>query len=612
MAKAKRKELKSTGRPGQTAKQTPRAPRVSDVYAQDLTRDRTSRRMLLAGLALLAVLAFLPYWQVVGFDFLNYDDPLHVSNQPAVLAGLSGDSLQWALTATPTNLWHPVTWWSFMAEVEWLGGGADAPGVHHVGNALLHVANAALFLLLLCALRIRLPVAFAAALLFAMHPLHVEPVAWISARKDLLSSFYSLVALVAYARYRAAAQPRVVWWLLCFGAVLAAMASKPSAVVLPFLLIVLDFIPAGADQKARARTTPLRQLLIEKWPFVGMALGLAVVSIAAQYGGSLAADVGQQGLVSRLQDIPAKLAFYLQRVVWPVGLNFEYARPEGKQFLLLSLIGVAFLVAAVWMLLTRAFRQPALWVALAWFLLCLSPMLGVAYVGSDFTTDRYTYLALAGPCLGLALWIETLPRPAWQSAVGILLVLGATFGWASGRQVGAWQNDLALFSRGVVVQPRSALAHTNLAGVYRVQGDDEAALKHYSQALDLDGSDYIIHYNIAQIHRKKGDIPAAITALKASLDSHPNYARSLMLLGELLDVQAHTAGNPLSSEALQYRRRAYQIEPDQFPYAVGYAKGLANRGQFEEAKRLLGTLVQGGGLTAQQRGDVAELQRRFP
>ena len=407
---AKRKKQAPTAR-GESGKQAQTSVRLPEGAVPQVARDRTNQWMLLAGLALLSVLASVPYWQVVGFDFLNFDDPLHVSKQPAVLAGLSSDSLQWALTATPTNLWHPVTWWSFMLEVEWLGGGADAPGVHHVGNALLHVANSALFLLLLCSLRIRLPVAFAVALVFAMHPLHVEPVAWISARKDLLSGFFSLVALVAYARYRAVAQPNRRWWLLCFGAAVAAMASKPAAVVLPFLLILLDFIPAGANHKARALSMPLPRLLLEKWPFIALALGLAIVSIAAQYGGSLATDIGQQGLFSRLFEIPAKLAYYLQRVIWPVGLNFEYARPEGQRFLVLSLIGVAFLAAAVWILLTQAFKQPALWVALAWFLLCLSPMLGVVYVGGDFTTDRYTYLALAGPCLGLAL-VDRYPTEA--------------------------------------------------------------------------------------------------------------------------------------------------------------------------------------------------------
>lgn len=585
---------------------------MADASERSFALDRKNLWMLLAALALLAVLAFLPFWQVGGFEFLNFDDPLHVSKQPAVLAGLNGDSLQWALTATPTNLWHPVTWWSFMLEVEWLGGGAGAPGVHHVGNALLHAANTALLLLLLCTLRIRLPVAFAVALLFAMHPLHVEPVAWVSARKDVLSAFFSLLALVAYARYRAAAMPHKGLWLLCFVAALAAMASKPAAVVLPFLLVVLDFVPAGPDRQARAISTPLPRLLMEKWPFLAMAIGLAAVSIAAQYGGSLASDIGQQGLLSRLLEIPAKLAFYLQRVIWPVGLNFEYARPEGTRFLALSLIGLAFLAAAAWVLLTQPFRRPALWVALAWFLLCLSPMLGVIYVGGDFTTDRYTYLALAGPCLGLALWIETLPRLAWQTAVGALLLLGATFGWASERQAGAWRNDLALFSRAVEVQPRSALAHTNLAGVYRLQGDDDAALEHYRQALALDGSNYIIQYNIAQIHRKQGDIRSAIAALRASLDSHANYARSLELLGELLDVQAYTADKPLPPEALQHRHKAYTLEPDQYRYAMGYAKGLANRARFDEAKRVLGTLVQGGRLTAEQQRDVAALLRRFP
>ena len=141
MAKRKRKKLESRG---QARKQAQPTPRVPDASAPVVVGDHTNRWMLLAGLTLLSVMAFLPYWQVVGFDFLNNDDLLHVSKQPAVLAGLSSDKLQWALTETPSNLWHPVTWWSFMLEVEWFSVDAGAPGVHHVGNLLLHLANCTL------------------------------------------------------------------------------------------------------------------------------------------------------------------------------------------------------------------------------------------------------------------------------------------------------------------------------------------------------------------------------------------------------------------------------------------------------------------------------------
>jgi hypothetical protein len=343
---AKRKAGR-TGTARRTArKQAPSTP--SPDAAKVPARADSGRRSLVAALILLSIAASLPYWQVVGFDFLNYDDPLHVSAQPQVLAGLNGETLRWAITATPTNLWHPLTWWSFMAEVQWFGGGADAPGVHHIGNLLLHLANGVLFLLLLRALGVRLLVATAAALLFAMHPLHVEPVAWISARKDLLSSLFCLASLLAYVRYRATgAMPR---WLLAFAAAAAAMAAKPSAVVLPVLLILLDFLPSGQGTQARSRSLPLRRLVLEKWPFFALALGATTVSIAVQIGGSLAPDIAGQGLLSRLMEIPAKLGFYLQRVLWPAGLTFEYASPEGARLLWLTAAGLAVLAAAGWLL----------------------------------------------------------------------------------------------------------------------------------------------------------------------------------------------------------------------------------------------------------------------
>ena len=564
-----------------------------------------------ASISLLVLLASLPFWQVAAFDFLNYDDPLHVTKQPAVLAGATLDSLQWALTATPSNLWHPLTWWSFIFEVEWLGGGADAPQVHHVTNLLLHLANSALFLLLLRVLKIPLAIGFAASLAFAMHPLHVEPVAWISARKDLLSGFFSLLSLLAYVRHCRLAPSVSGWGLLSLVAALAAMVSKPVAVVLPVLLVLLDFIPQGPETEARAARYSLLRLLVEKWLFFLMAIGLALISIKAQYAGSLASDIGQQDLLHRLADIPAKLAFYIQHLLWPLGLSFEYSPPEGLHFWLLSGVGLALLISATWVLITQARRHPALWISVAWFLVCLLPMLGLVYAGGDFTADRYTYLALAGPLLGLALWMATLSIQMSRVATGVLVTVALLLGGMSHQQASYWKNDLALFLRGVEVQPRSATAHTNLAGVYRLQGDNAQALHHYQTALGLDSKAYIVNYNMAAIHRQQGNLTAAIDALQASLQSHPGYARSHRLLGQLLDQQAQAAGLPLPAAGLEHARRAFEIEPHQYDTALVYAGALANRGRNPEAARVLSSLMQQGGLTPGQLQHLENLQRKL-
>ena len=176
------------------------------------------------------VLAALPLLQATSFSFVGYDDPLHVSEQPMVLSGLNGESLTWSLSATPTNLWHPLTWISYMVDVSWFGGGTGAPEVHHTGNLILHLGATLLFFLLLRSLKVSTLVSAIVALAFSMHPLHVEPVAWVSSRKDVLYAFFSLAALLCYTRQVSSAGRHSGWFWFTLMLTAAAMASKPAAI----------------------------------------------------------------------------------------------------------------------------------------------------------------------------------------------------------------------------------------------------------------------------------------------------------------------------------------------------------------------------------------------
>lgn len=555
--------------------------------------------------AVLALLASLPFLQVAGFAFLNYDDPLHVGARPEVLSGLDLDGFLWSLTATPSNLWHPLTWISYMAEVSVFGGGAESPGIHHLGNLVLHLGATVFFFLLLRNLEISATIAGLAALLFSVHPLQAEPVAWISSRKDVLYGFFAMAALFCHSRRLQGRSDAWRWAALL--TMVAAVCSKPTAVILPGLFLLLDYFAQSPDRRGAATggNEFLRRVL-DKWPYLVVSVLGALGAVAIQYSGSHGSFVSEEGLAERLALLPAGVGFYLQRVFWPVGLTFDYAAPAGARRLVLTCVGCLTLVAPIiWAGRlwggNRSFRIILLgWL---WFLVCLSPVLGFFYVGSGFTADRYAYLALAGPTLALALLVgspaKSGGRNAGRAGGGMVVfgLLAVVAGVLCHRQARVWKDDLAFFSHGVAVEPESGVAQTNLASLHRLRGEDDLALLHYRKALKLHASHYIVHYNMAAIHRKRGMLAEAIESCRLSLRSHPEYARSYHLLGELLE-ERELGG----AEALDHFERALRIEPRNARFAISLALANARRQRYEEADRVLRDVL-GKGVVSPAQGE---------
>lgn len=567
-----------------------------------------------SGLVLLVVvLASLPFLQVAGFSFLNYDDPLHISTQPMVIKGVTAESVAWSMTATPSNLWHPLTWMSYMAEVSFLGGGADAPGVHHIGNLALHLAATCFFYLLLRSLRISALVAALVALLFSVHPLHVEPVAWISSRKDVLYAFFAMASLWCYSGSQRADKNRGIWSCVTMLTMVAALASKPSAIILPVLFILIDYLPdIGNPGSVKSAQGSLIRSVLWKWPYIVLAGVAAGSAIVIQYTGSHQPFIAGQGVLERLSLLPASLGFYLQHAVWPWPLCFDYAAPHGTRLTILSLAGVILLLgisAGAWRLRQRF---PAMLIGWLWFLVCLAPVLGFFYVGTSFTSDRYTYLALAGPALALAVWLDSWQGDKRRAAIFSLVFLLTVFltvllGVMSYQQSKVWANDEALFSQGVAFEPGSDVAHTNLAGVYRLQGKDDLALYHYSKALGLASRRYIIYFNIAQIQHRRGEHDHAIESCREALNDYDHYACAHHMLGQLLEKK-----EPHTDEAMEHLEKAFRMgEKEQDPWLAKYAYscGLAyaKRSRYADAERILLIALQRAPMTTEQRGRIDKL-----
>lgn len=555
---------------------------------------------------LLFVLIALPFLQLVGFPFVNYDDPLHVSSQPAVIAGISSESAQWGWTATPSNLWHPLTWWSYMAEVSFFGGGAAAPAVHHCGNLLLHLAGCSVFYLLLRSLGVSLLFAGLGGLLFGLHPLQVEPVSWVSSRKDLLAGFFTLLSLLCYSRFsgQSVTKPRL-WPVLTFLTLAAALLSKPSAVVLPCLFVLLDYVPR-AGRRREIEVSALWLNVLKKWPYFLLAGVAATVALTVQSRGSHGGVIGGQSGVPPILFLPARLAQYFQHLLWPQGLCFDYAKPVGWQLVLLTVlggVGALLLSRACWL---RRHSYPLMFVAWAWFVVCLLPVLGVFYLGAGFTADRYTYVALAGPVLWLVFAVQGMRRQYRAIALTGLALLAITFAALSYQQTKVWKDDYSLFSNGVAQQPESGVAHTNLASYYHLSGQSDMALHHYRKALELEASHHIVFYNMAQIYRQQRETKKAIEACQKSLRSDVSYSRSHYLLGRLmLESSADQA------TALNHLQWALQGEPQNVNYQYAVAVAFAKAGRTSEAEELLRALLDRDALSIVLRRRCNQLMQRL-
>lgn len=571
------------GRPGATVRGPLRGPRSAAALG-------------LPVLLLLVVVA-LPFLQVRHFDFVNYDDPMHVGQQPVVLQGLTPEGVRWSLTATDSNLWHPLTWISYMADVSLFGGGAERPGVHHLVNLGLHLLAVLALFLLLRRLGVTALLAWLAAALYGMHPLQAEPVAWISSRKDVLSSALALLCLLAYTRCRlaslAGARPSRGWraavWLL----LAAALASKPSTVILPGLFVVIDGLLARSRPMAAVAWSGfLVRRALAQWPFLLLTATVALVAIAVQGAGTHAIAMAGDPVADRLMQLPARLGFFLQRTLWPEDLAFDYPPPAGRRLLLLwSALGVGLLAAITWLLAARTATRRLWGLGLAWYVLCLLPVLGLVYVSPSFTNDRYLHLGVAGPLLALALTLSTAPVPANRRRLAAI----ATGGWAlllplagalTWRQTAVWRDTGSLFRHGVMAAPMSATAWSNLASWHGTEGRTDLAIENFQRALALQPDHPVANYNLGYLQWTRGQTAEAVDSLRRSVTANPVYAPAHNLLGMVLGDRRQLAHYE-PEKALDHLRRAHEIQPANGLFLKDYAEALVALGELEQAQDVL-------------------------
>ena len=568
--------------------------------------------------ALLALVTMALYWPVTGYDFVNFDDSDYVAANPHILNGLTWESARWALTSLDVGLWHPLTWISHMLDCQWFG---LRPGWHHLTSVLLHTANTVLLFLVLRGMTGALWRSALVAALFALHPLHVESVAWVAERKDVLSTFFVLLALMAYARYAQRAEisnqssrvtaprrgprptdHRLLFYLLslCFFAL--GLMSKPMIVMLPVVLLLVDYWPLRRMQNAEASDTEhgtrntqhairitfhvsrsrVFRLVLEKLPFLVLAVLTGLITLHAAQGAGSLPSAARYPMTDRLANATLSYARYLCQVFSPGQLAVYYPFPD--TFSVWSVAGAALLLVGISVAaLGLAGRWPYLMVGWLWYLVTLRPVIGLIPLAEHSHADRYTYVPLIGVFLGVSWGAGELVSRGRGSALGCAgAVVGAVMLLCLVRarqQVGFWKDSETLFRHALAATKDNWLAHINLGEALREKGDIDGAIRQYEAAVRLAPSFPDARVNLGVALAKKGQIEEAICQYQDALRLNPGHANAHYNLGNALGKKGQ------SEEAIREYQEAIRVKPDHAEAHDNLGIALAKRGQTDEAIR---------------------------
>ena len=547
----------------------------------------------------LALVTASVYWPVRHFEFTYFDDPLYVAENQHVQGGLTLRGLGWACATFQSANWHPLTWLSHMLDWQLWGNNA---GAHHLVNVLFHIANT---LLLFCILR-RMTTApwrsaFVAAL-FAVHPFHVESVAWVAERKDVLSTCFWMLTVWAYIRYVEqlnAQHPsplthrpshRAYYGLTLLFFTLGLM-SKPMVVTLPCVLLLLDYWPLGRTRWAKpaaitsgpatgeAIETSLGQLLREKVPLFALAAASCVVTYWAQQSLGAVVSLERVPLGIRLANVLLSYVGYLGKAFWPMGLAYFYPVDKNPSLaaVMIAGVGVAGVTAVV---IRRARREPWLATGWFWYLGTLVPVIGLVQVGSQSMADRYTYVPLVGVFMMLCWSVPSKMVQQRAQKTVATAVAAAVLVFYAGLcrvQIGYWKNSETLLRHALQVTKDNWIAQNNLGLFLWRSGRVQEAIEHYEQALQLKPYYAEAHHNLGLALTQAGKLPEAIQHFEQVVRIKPDSAEAHRRLGLALQQAGHLP------EAVGQFEQTLRINPDSAETHNDLGNALLQAGKLKNA-----------------------------
>jgi len=578
--------------------------------------------------ALLVLMTVATYWPVMRHEFVNHDDPLYVTDNPHVRAGLTWEGLVWAFGRVhgDQTYWHPLTWVSHMMDCQLYG---LKPGGHHRTSMLLHAANAVLVLLVFRRMTGAFWRCVVLAALFALHPLQVDSVAWVAERKTLLSAFFWLLTLWAYARYAEVQSPKpkaqnqesgnqspafhitdrgsrithcpALFYVLSLFFLACGLMCKPVLVTLPFVLLLLDYWPLQRFQlstlNAQRSTSPHHHglqfqtpdsglkaflpLLWEKLPFFALAIASSIITLLAHQALGMVDSVSRLPWDARLENTLLSYVRYLGKTFWPSRLAVFYPYPTAWP--LWQVVSCALLLLAIsGLVLGTARSRPWLFVGWFWFLGVLVPFIGLIQVGAQAMADRFMYVPVLGVFVALIWGLHGLAKGgryqqnglSVAGAAAIILCLVLTR-----QQLRYWQDSEALFRHALEVTENNWLAHLNLGSALDEKGQSDAAITEFQEAIRLRPGSAQAHNNLGLGIVRQGQLDEGISQYHEAIRLKPDYALAHSNLGIAL------ARKGQMDDAIREFQRAVRLKPEfaEAHYNLGIA--LARKGQNDEAIR---------------------------
>jgi tetratricopeptide (TPR) repeat protein len=528
---------------------------------------------------LLALVTLVIYLPVLHDGFVNFDDDDYVTNNRVVKNGLTPAGIHWAFTSFHSANWHPVTWLSHMTDCELFGLN---PAAHHFVNALIHSMNTALLFVLLLRLTSLAWPSLIVAALFAWHPLHVESVAWIAERKDVLSTFFALLALLNYTKFAGENCRRSFWFALLFFAL--GLMAKPMLVTLPFVMLLLDYWPLRRVAGGRWRVAGALRLVVEKVPFFLLAAGSCVVTFLAQRGEAMR-TLKQVSLALRLENAVMATATYLAQIFWPSGLAVFYPMPEKIALPVIFISTTALVCISVLVWLARK-QNPCLIVGWLWFLGTLVPVIGLVKVGDAAHADRYTYFPAIGIFIASLFGVWSLLKQPRSQKIFIAASLFALVACVAvtEHQLQFWRDSETLFRRSLAVTGENPLVGLNLSAALEARGESGKSLglwangeAMFRNAVAVSQNNPTAHLNLGAALETKGKTDEALREYQEALRLDPQMFEAANDIGKLLFEKNRPA------EALDYCVAAVRLKPDRATLRNNLGLTLAELGRFDEA-----------------------------
>ena len=513
----------------------------------------TSRWAFIAVCVCLAVVTWVVFAQTLRYDFVNYDDPQYVYQNARISSGINFANVAWAFSHIHSENWHPLTTITHMLDCQLHGLNA---GWHHFTNVLLHcLAVVLLFVALERMTGALWPSAFVSAV-FAVHPLHVESVAWIAERKDVLSAFFFMLTLVAYLYYTRS--PSVGRYLTVALAVVLGLMSKPMLVTLPFVLLLLDYWPLGRFKARRSNTRRrVLQLVLEKIPLIALSAVSSIVTFLAQRGAIGWTE--QLPVSARISNALVAYVVYIRQMFWPAGLAVFYPHPESRLpvwEISLALIVLVGITAAAFVFRKQAPYFVTGWL---WYLGMLVPVIGLVQVGWQGHADRYTYLPQIGLYIAVTWAVADLIR-SWRfqrMALGVAaLIVVSALSWRGWLQTSYWRDSETLFTHALAVTSNNDVALNNLGIIFLDKGQLDDAISKLEAAIDLRPENAPAHDNLAKALLKKGQVTEAMVHYRKFLELEPANVEARNTLGTALIQQGHVR------EALDQWQEALALQPE--------------------------------------------------